>query len=89
MAFQVPQLVVPVPMWDEALTARHVVARGAGLMAPPDTLDADSLHKQLRRLLEEPSFQLGARALYEDSLASPSPADVVPVLERLTVQHRG
>lgn len=89
VAFQVPQLVVPVPMWDEARTARHVVARGAGLMADPSTLDADSLHKQLRRLLEEPSFQLGARALYEDSLAAPPPADVVPVLERLTAQHRG
>jgi L-rhodinosyltransferase/glycosyltransferase len=89
VAFQVPQLVVPVPMWDEALTARYVVRRGAGLMAGPDALDADTLHKQLRRLLEEPSFQEGARELYLDSLAAPAPADVVPVLERLTAQHRG
>jgi L-rhodinosyltransferase/glycosyltransferase len=89
VAFKVPQLVVPLPMWDEMVTARYVVRRGAGLIADPAAIDVGSMQKDLVRLLEEPSFQLGARALYEDMLAAPAPKDVVPVLERLTAEHRG
>ncbi|OII63364.1 hypothetical protein BJP40_24480 [Streptomyces sp. CC53] len=89
VAFTVPQLVVPLPMWDEAVTARYVARRGAGLVADPAQVDADSLQKDLLRLIEEPSFRLGARALHDDMLAAPAPADVVPVLERLTAEHRG
>lgn len=89
VAFQVPQLVVPLPMWDEMVTARYVVRRGAGLAADPAAIDVADLHKDLVRLLEEPSFRLGARGLYDDMLAAPAPKDVVPVLERLTAEHRG
>lgn len=89
VAYKVPQFVVPLPMWDEMVTARYVVSRGAGLAADPAATDVDSLQKDLVRLLEEPSFQLGARSLYEDMLAAPAPKDVVPVLERLTTAHRG
>lgn len=89
VAFKVPQFVVPVPMWDEMVTARYVARRGAGLVADPASIDVDVMQKDLVRLLEEPSFQLGARGLYEDMLAAPAPKDVVPVLERLTAEHRG
>ncbi|MEV5986229.1 activator-dependent family glycosyltransferase [Streptomyces sp. NPDC052051] len=88
VAFKVPQLVLPLPMWDETVTARYVVRRGAGLAADPAAIDVDSMRKDLVRLVEEPSFQLGARALYADMLAAPAPKDAVPVLERLTAEHR-
>lgn len=89
VAFKVPQLVVPLPMWDEAVTARYVVRRRAGVAADPAAIDVDGMQKDLVRLIEEPSFRLGARDLYEDMLAAPSPKDVIPVLERLTAEHRG
>lgn len=89
VAFKVPQLVVPFPMWDETVTARYLVRRGAGLSVDPAAIDVDSMQKDLLRLIEEPSFQLGADALYEDMLATPAPKDVIPVLERLTAEHRG
>ncbi|MFD1657801.1 activator-dependent family glycosyltransferase [Streptomyces caeni] len=89
VAFKVPQFVVPLPMWDEMVTARYVARRGAGVVADPAEIDVDVMQKDLVRLLEEPSFQLGARGLYEDMLAAPAPKDVVPVLERLTAEHRG
>lgn len=89
VAFKVPQLVAPLPMWDEMVTARYVARRGAGLIADPAAIDVDSVGKDLVRLVEEPSFQLGAQGLYEDMLAAPAPKDVVPVLERLTAEHRG
>ncbi|MEU2283762.1 activator-dependent family glycosyltransferase [Streptomyces sp. NPDC013178] len=88
VAFQVPQLVMPLVMWDEMVTARYVADMGAGLVADPDALDVPGLRKQLVQLLEEPSFQLGARRLYEEMLAAPAPKDVVPLLERLTAERR-
>ncbi|MFE9098983.1 nucleotide disphospho-sugar-binding domain-containing protein [Streptomyces sp. NPDC007264] len=89
VAFKVPQFVVPLPMWDEMVTARYVARRGAGLVIDAAAIDVDVMQKDLVRLIEEPSFQLGARGLYEDMLAAPAPKDVVPVLERLTAEHRG
>ncbi|MFG2296200.1 activator-dependent family glycosyltransferase [Streptomyces sp. NPDC048603] len=89
VAFRVPQLVVPLPMWDEMVTARYVVSRGAGLSIPPDGFDVTTAHRELVRLLEEPVFRDGARALHEDMLAAPAPKDIVPLLERLTAEHRG
>lgn len=88
VAFQVPQLVVPLPMWDEMVTARYVEGMGAGLVADPESMDVAGLHKQLVQLLEDPSFSLGARRLYEEMLAAPAPKDVVPLLERLTAERR-
>lgn len=88
VAHRVPQLVVPLVMWDEMVTARYVADMGAGLVADPTALDVDGLHKQLVRLLEDPSFQLGARALHQEMLAAPAPTDVVPLLERLTAERR-
>lgn len=88
VAFQVPQLVVPLPMWDEMVTGRYVEDMGAGLVADPEDLDVAVLHKQLVRLLEDPSFSLGTRRLYDEMLAAPAPKDVVPLLERLTAERR-
>ncbi|MFM9610698.1 DUF1205 domain-containing protein [Streptomyces sp. V2] len=88
VAHQVPQLVVPVVSWDEPQIARHVERTGAGLVADTAALDADTLSKQVARLLDEPSFKDGARRLYEQTLAAPAPTDVVPVLERLVARHR-
>jgi hypothetical protein len=91
--YQVPQLVTdldaPVSMKYPVATstAAYVAGRGAGL-----TLDIasspDAMRKQLSLVLGEPSFQDGAERVYEDLLAMPSPVDLVPVVERLTVQNR-
>ncbi|SDL39686.1 nucleotide disphospho-sugar-binding domain-containing protein [Streptomyces indicus] len=89
VAFQVPQLIVPIPLWDEKVIAQYISGRGAGLIADPAAIDVDSMRKDLVRLITEPSFRTGARDLYEDMLAAPAPKDVVPILERLTTEHRG
>jgi len=34
------------------------------------------------------SYRQGAAAVYEQWLATPSPGDIVPVLERMTIEHR-
>ncbi|MBY8870730.1 DUF1205 domain-containing protein [Micromonospora sp. PLK6-60] len=91
--YQVPQLVTdlvaPVPMKYPVATATaaYVAARGAGLTLDIES-SPDTMRKQLALVLGEPSFQQGAKRIYEDLLAMPSPADLVPVVERLAAQHR-
>ncbi|WP_149829883.1 activator-dependent family glycosyltransferase [Streptomyces tailanensis] len=86
---RVPQLILPVPTWDERVAARYAAQRGAGPLLHPAKLTPDELGRQLRRALEEPGFRQGTAELQSDRLAAPSPAEVVPVLERLTAHHRG
>ncbi|MGI5467493.1 activator-dependent family glycosyltransferase [Streptomyces sp. CA-132043] len=88
VAQRVPQLIIPVPTWDERVAARYVERRGGGIALDSAEFSVDLLRKQLVRLLEEPSFQEGAARLYADRLAAPSPGEVVPALERLTAHHR-
>jgi UDP:flavonoid glycosyltransferase YjiC (YdhE family) len=88
VAHQVPQLIIPVPKWDEPTLAGHVADRGAGLVVDLEKLSVETMRSQLVRILDDPSFRAGARTLYRESLASPSPRDIVPVLEKLTAQHR-
>ncbi len=88
-AFRVPQVIVPQRTWDEVVSARQVDGYGAGISLEPDGLDGAGVYKALVRVLEEPAFQEGARGLYADLMADPSPVECVPELERLTALHRG
>ncbi|MGW2013525.1 nucleotide disphospho-sugar-binding domain-containing protein [Streptomyces sp. NPDC001927] len=87
-AHRVPQLIVPVPKWDEPALARYVADRGAGLALGPAELTPGAVRQALTRLLADPGFRDGAAALHEEVLAIPSPRDTVPVLEALTARHR-
>jgi glycosyltransferase len=72
---------------EATLTSTRVTEAGAGLRLDI-TLSVDTMRKQLERVLTEPSFAAGAAGLYADTLAAPSPNEVVPVLEKLTAQYR-
>ncbi|CAL9619280.1 Aclacinomycin-T 2-deoxy-L-fucose transferase [Streptomyces sp. enrichment culture] len=86
VAHEVPQLVVPLPFRGEPATARHVHRRGAGICRPSAEFTTRTFREDLRRLLHEESFGRGAAALYEESLTTPAPGEVVPVLERLAAR---
>ncbi|WP_242911404.1 nucleotide disphospho-sugar-binding domain-containing protein [Actinomadura terrae] len=68
--------------------ARAVEQSGAGLVIDDEGFSADAVAKQLQRVLTDASIKEAAVGLYRDMMAVPSPADVVPVLERLTAEHR-
>jgi L-rhodinosyltransferase/glycosyltransferase len=87
-ASAVPQLIVPMPCWSEATTARFMADRGAGLVVTTEEFDTELLRKQITRLLDEPSFGEGARALRAEINQAPGPAEFVSVLEALTAEHR-
>ncbi|SFB25830.1 glycosyltransferase [Amycolatopsis marina] len=94
-AHQVPQLVMDSADASIAekfptcsATARYVIEQGAGLSLDLKKPSADSIRERISRVLEEPSFRAGAARVYNDLQAMPSPVDLVPTLERLTVEHR-
>lgn len=90
LAAKLPQLVVTDPRYpmDAPLSGRFLAASGAGTGVRVDTRSGAELRTGLSRLLARPSFTAAAHGLYQDLLAMPSPAELVPVLERLTRQHR-
>jgi UDP:flavonoid glycosyltransferase YjiC (YdhE family) len=75
----VPQLVVPDDV-PRHLNAEAVRAQGAALNARPEQIDA----VLLRRLIEDTSLAEGCARLRAEIMAMPVPAQVVPVLERLS-----
>ncbi|MFJ6944270.1 activator-dependent family glycosyltransferase [Streptomyces wuyuanensis] len=88
LAHGVPQIMVPARMWCNIPKARRVAELGAGLYRQAEDFSAAELRTMLVRVLDEPSFGRSAAALRAQSLATPLPADLVPVLERLTAAHR-
>ncbi|WP_344979378.1 activator-dependent family glycosyltransferase [Streptosporangium fragile] len=88
LAHGVPQIVLPSGLWDTTLKARLVRDAGAGLYAEPDRLTAAGLREMLVRVLDEPSFAAGADRLRAEIRDMPSPSEVVPVLRKLTAEHR-
>ncbi|MEV0446177.1 activator-dependent family glycosyltransferase [Streptomyces spectabilis] len=87
VAHRVPQLVIPKEGGDYANLAKHAVGYGAGIALDRTGLTARDVATALFRLLNEPSFQDGANALHADQLATPTPCDLVPVLEELAGEH--
>ncbi|MBQ1076544.1 DUF1205 domain-containing protein [Micromonospora sp. C31] len=73
---------------ESSVTARCVAERSAGLVLDIKNLSVDAMRKQLVRVLDEPTFRQGADSLHDDLLATPSPTETVPVLEKLTRRYR-
>lgn len=79
----VPQLVIPGNMWDKAGLAELLAGEGAGLVLEHEQVTAGQLRAQLLRLLDEPSFAASAEKVRAQIEEIPTPARIVPELERL------
>jgi glycosyltransferase (activator-dependent family) len=90
----VPQLIIPgthwaFQWWGPLAHANGLQKQGAGLfVADADHLTAEALHEDLSRVLKDSSFRANAERLRVETLGVPTPNEVVPVLERLTAEHR-
>jgi glycosyltransferase len=72
------------------VTGSYVTRFGAGEvldLARPYDEAVRTVREQVTRVLKEPSFADGAARLRRDLFASPSPADLVPTLEKLAQRH--
>jgi UDP:flavonoid glycosyltransferase YjiC (YdhE family) len=90
----VPQILVPndfkVEKWGGPLAmGLGVESQGAGIYAGNSgTLTPDGLRHALKLVLDDPSYAENAARLRAEIKAMPTPADVVPVLEKLTAEYR-
>ncbi|WP_239934411.1 activator-dependent family glycosyltransferase [Streptomyces sp. CBG31] len=78
----VPQLILG-HGYDTMMAGERQAALGAGLCLPAGSATAEQIRDGVVRLLDEPAFAAGAAGIRADLLAQPSPAEVVPLLERL------
>ena len=83
----VPQIIAT-NGWDTVLKAERIQALGAGLCVPLSEATPVILREMLVEVLDDPSFTECARRLRDEVLAEPSPNDIVPLLEKLTAEHR-
>ncbi|MFE4384390.1 nucleotide disphospho-sugar-binding domain-containing protein [Streptomyces cyaneofuscatus] len=73
---------------DAGPTSEYVLSRGAGLVLDPVGGPPGELGRRVGRVLEEPAFREGAGRIHDELLATPSPADIIPLLERLSAHHK-
>lgn len=88
LANGVPQFIPTIryaDWWNKATVLQEC---GAGLALHASEFDAAALQDAVTRLITDPSFKEAAEKLRLENLAAPTPAELVPVLEQLTAEHR-
>lgn len=94
LEYACPQIIVPndfkVEKWGGPVAMGDgLESRGAGVYASnSSTLTPDVLRDSIKLVLEDPSYAANAARLRTEVRAMPSPNDVVPVIEKLTAEHR-
>jgi tylactone mycaminosyltransferase/glycosyltransferase DesVII len=83
----VPQLMVA-NTWDTPVKAKRLAGYGAGAYIPPPKLDARGFRDAVAALVHEPGPRAAADRLRQEMLKEPTPAELVPQLERLVAEHR-
>ncbi|MER6362663.1 activator-dependent family glycosyltransferase [Kitasatospora sp. NPDC001527] len=84
----VPQFMAPIRFADWWNKATALEDAGIGIHTHARELTAQAVREGIERLLGDPSFKENAERVRAEIQATPSPADLVPVLEKLTAEHR-
>jgi UDP:flavonoid glycosyltransferase YjiC (YdhE family) len=83
VAHGVPQVVVP-SITDQVFNAGHLAASGAGVHVPGrEDVTEEAVLSSTVEVLTDPAYRSAATMLRAEHLARPTPAQVVPELERL------
>ncbi|MBW5425190.1 DUF1205 domain-containing protein [Streptomyces sp. BG9H] len=85
LAAGVPQLALPNGV-DQPMNARRLAAAGVGRALPNPTADAASIRAEVAGMLADPSYAAAAARVRAGMTALPTPADLVPRLEKLASQ---
>ncbi|MCX0241685.1 MULTISPECIES: nucleotide disphospho-sugar-binding domain-containing protein [Streptomyces] len=67
------------------VTGAYITGFGAGEVMDLGSPSVAAVREQVTRLLTDPAFRSGAERLRMDLMASPSPSDIVPTLEKLAL----
>jgi UDP:flavonoid glycosyltransferase YjiC (YdhE family) len=84
----VPQVLIVGYEWVSEDMGEEYEQTGTSLSISIRDLTAESLRERILRVLDEPSFRENAARLQQEILAMPAPNDVVPLIEKLTAEHR-
>jgi glycosyltransferase (activator-dependent family) len=82
-----PQLTLT-HQFDEPLLGRKLAEQGGALTTGATDVTPDGLREMAQRLLTDASLKAGAASFRDQLTAMPTPAALVPELERLTAVHR-
>ena len=83
LAAGLPQVIVPLFALDQVVNGERVAAAGAGVLLSGGPISAPEIPSALSRVLTEPAYRAGARAVAADIAALPDMADSVRILEEL------
>ncbi|SFB37527.1 glycosyltransferase, MGT family [Nocardioides alpinus] len=83
LAAGVPQVVVPLFTFDQVVNGQHVAAVGAGITVEKGPGSVASAAAHVPRLLGDPSYAAGARAIAAALVDLPPATDAVPFLTGL------
>ncbi|GAA2553436.1 DUF1205 domain-containing protein [Winogradskya consettensis] len=79
---------LPAKKLEAGPVSDYIIAKGAGARLDHRALSIDEMRDLIMRVATEDFYRQGAAAVYEQWRATPSPSDIVPVLERMTADYR-
>jgi UDP:flavonoid glycosyltransferase YjiC (YdhE family) len=83
----IPQVVLPLFSFDQPVNARRVAEVNAGIQLPGGLGAVADLPAALRKILDDPAFTEGARAMAAEIAALPDVSECPPILEELVSEH--
>ena len=83
----VPQVVLPLFSFDQAVNARPVAEVNAGIELQGGVGAVADLPAALRKVLDDPAFTEGARAMAAEIAALPDVSACLPILEQLVTER--
>jgi glycosyltransferase DesVII len=86
--YGVPQLTVTTPVADQIYRGADLQRLNAGLLLEHGEATAEAVRDRVERLVSDPMFKQNSIRLRDEARDRPSPAQVVPELERLAAERR-
>ncbi|MGI5186155.1 nucleotide disphospho-sugar-binding domain-containing protein [Dactylosporangium sp. CA-152071] len=79
---------MPAKKLEAGPVSDYIISKHAGARLDHRALSIEEMRELILRVATEDSYRKGAAAVYEQWRATPSPSDIVPVLERMTADYR-
>jgi UDP:flavonoid glycosyltransferase YjiC (YdhE family) len=83
----VPQVILPLFSFDQVVNAQRVAEVNAGIQLPGGLAAVVDLPVALRKVLDDPAFTEGARAMAAEIAALPDVSECPPILEELASER--
>jgi glycosyltransferase len=79
---------LPAKKVESTPIADYVISHGAGERIDHRAQSIDEIRETIYKVATSESYRIGASRLYHQWLATPTPAEIIPMLERLTAEYK-